>query len=57
MPALRHHPIALVPMIALVILSMVVEQWSYHSGMAILFTGSSTYIPLIMWILLGQLAG
>lgn len=57
MPTLRHHLIAFVPMLALLGPSMVVEQWSYDVGAAIMFIGAILYGVLIMWIHLRQMAG
>ena len=57
MPTLRHHLIAFAPMIFLLIPSMVVEQWSYNAGAAILFVGLILYGGLIMWIHVRRMIG
>lgn len=57
MPTLRHHLVAFAPMIALLIPSIVVEQWSYDAGVAILAIGLALYGALIMWIHVRRMAG
>lgn len=57
MPTLRHHLVAFLPMIALLIPSVVVEQWSYNAGAAILAIGFLLYFASIMWIHLRRMAG
>lgn len=57
MPTLRHNLVAFMPMIALLVPSAVVEQWSYYAGAAILAIGFFLYGALITWILSRRLAG
>lgn len=57
MPTLRHHLIAFIPMLVPILPSMVVEQWFYNAGAAILFIGIILYGALIMWIHLRRMAG
>jgi NhaP-type Na+/H+ and K+/H+ antiporter len=57
MPTSRHHLLAFLPMIALLIPSMVVEQWSYNAAAAILAVGMLIYGAMIMWIHIRRMAG
>lgn len=57
MPTLRHHLIAVAPMICLLVPATVVEQWSYNAGAAILFVGLFLYGGLIMWIHVRRMVG